>query len=260
MTEMNDQWYRAALAEETEAFAGLIGRADLATPVPTCPEWTLGELAAHVGRAHRWAAATVATRAQLMLPFEQVEGLDMPEQAPKAADWLREGATRLLDAQRDIEPDAAVWNWMQPGPALFWVRRMVNETAVHRADAAIATGTTYDLPAERGVEVLDEGLHLVSFAATRALAPKYVSLRGTGQTLHVCATDPDVAGRGEWLVHREPGMVRVERGHADADVTLRGPLADLVLVMYRRVELDHPGVEIIGDRAQMEHWREHSAM
>lgn len=260
MTGMDEQGYREALAEETESFAALIGRADLAAPVPTCPEWNLGELAAHVGRAHRWAAATVAARAQLMLPFEQVEGLEMPQQAPAAADWLRAGAHLLLDAHRDVEPDVVVWNWMQPGPSLFWVRRMVNETAVHRADAALATGTPYELPVRRGVDVLDEGLHMVSFAATRALAPRYVALRGAGQTLHVCASDPEAEEAGGWLVRRGPEVVRVERGHADADVTLRGPVADLVLVMYRRVDLDHPGVEITGNRAQMEHWREHSAM
>ena len=33
--------------------------ADLDAMVPTCPEWTLRELAHHVGRIHHWAAANI---------------------------------------------------------------------------------------------------------------------------------------------------------------------------------------------------------
>ena len=46
----------------TETLAELAAGADLTRPVPTCPDWTMRQLITHVGRAHRWAAAIVATR------------------------------------------------------------------------------------------------------------------------------------------------------------------------------------------------------
>jgi len=52
----------AEIDASTATIAGLIGEAGLAAPVPTCPDWTLRELAIHVGRAHRWAAEIVGTR------------------------------------------------------------------------------------------------------------------------------------------------------------------------------------------------------
>ncbi len=42
----------SALADAAE------GHLDL--PVGSCPEWTLAELVAHVGRVHGWVCATVA--------------------------------------------------------------------------------------------------------------------------------------------------------------------------------------------------------
>ena len=41
--------YRAELDAETARFAEAAADADPARPVPTCPEWTLAQLAAHVG-------------------------------------------------------------------------------------------------------------------------------------------------------------------------------------------------------------------
>jgi mycothiol maleylpyruvate isomerase-like protein len=53
--------HAAAFVEENELFAALAASADLATPVPTCPEWTLKQLFRHVGRGDRWAATIVRT-------------------------------------------------------------------------------------------------------------------------------------------------------------------------------------------------------
>ena len=52
--------FRAALIEETAAFGDIIRTADLDTPVPACPGWTLKQLLKHVGRGNRWCAQIVA--------------------------------------------------------------------------------------------------------------------------------------------------------------------------------------------------------
>jgi predicted lipid carrier protein YhbT len=53
-------------------------------------------------------------------------------------------------------------------------------------------------------------------------------------------------------------MVVLERTPAKADVALRGPAADLLLVISRRCPLDAaPTLELQGDRALLDHWIEH---
>ena len=54
----------AEVEGSTGTLADVAGRTDPATQVPTCPDWTFRQLITHVGRAHRWAATIVATRAQ----------------------------------------------------------------------------------------------------------------------------------------------------------------------------------------------------
>ena len=79
------------------------------------------------------------------------------------------------------------------------------------------------------------------------------SLRGDGETLHFHATDVD---SGEWLATRTPEGVTWEDGHAKADVAVRGPAADLLLVLNRR--WSPARVEVLGDAALLDHWIEHS--
>ena len=57
------------------------------------------------------------------------------------------------------------------------------------------------------------------------------------------------------LAHRR---VALERTHAEADVTVSGPAADLLLVISRRRPLDAaPALELQGDHALVHHWIEH---
>jgi hypothetical protein len=55
--------YGAALIEQNRLLADVLLAADPATPVPTCPGWTLLQLLRHVGRGDRWAAQIIRERA-----------------------------------------------------------------------------------------------------------------------------------------------------------------------------------------------------
>ncbi|CAM5743864.1 maleylpyruvate isomerase family mycothiol-dependent enzyme [Streptomyces hirsutus] len=47
------------------------------------------------------------------------------------------------------------------------------------------------------------------------------------------------------------------RGHEKATVALRGPLTSVLLAFYRRLPLDAPEVEVLGDRGKLlEFWLE----
>ena len=131
---------RAALVEETAAFGELIRTADPTTPVPTCPDWTLRQLFRHVGRGNRWAAKIVADRRDEALDPREVPDGKPPDDADAATDWLNAGVQLLLDSVDAAGAHTAVWTFIGPRPAPWWVRRRLHEATVHRADAAIAVG------------------------------------------------------------------------------------------------------------------------
>jgi len=48
----------------------------------------------------------------------------------------------------EVGPETPTSTWTLDRRAGFWTRRLTHETVVHRADAALATGTPYDVDAE----------------------------------------------------------------------------------------------------------------
>ena len=105
----------AEIEASTETLAGLVDGADLTIPVPTCPEWTLRQLATHVGRAHRWAAEIASTRSAEFIPFRQVPDGRLPDDPAQQAPWLRAGAARVIDAVREAGSDR-VWAFAGAAP------------------------------------------------------------------------------------------------------------------------------------------------
>src|SRR5580693_8160964 len=107
-----ERWY-AEIEASTETLAGLVHGADLTRQVPTCPEWTLRQLATHVGRAHRWSAEIVSTRSAEFIPFRQVPDGRIPDDPALHAPWLRAGAELLIKSVRQAGGDPG---WTGPMP------------------------------------------------------------------------------------------------------------------------------------------------
>jgi uncharacterized protein (TIGR03083 family) len=244
-----ERWY-AEIEASTEILAGIVHGADLTRPVPTCPDWTLRQLATHVGRAHRWAAEIASTRSAEFIPFRQVPDGRIPDDPALHAPWLRAGAARVIEAVSEAGSDP-VWTFAGLRPASFWARRMAHETAVHRADAEIAVGRQPELEPDLAVDAIDEWLGFVSGAAAE---DQSAGALPEGAVLHVHATDEGLDGAGEWLVRREGSEVTVQPGHGKGDVALRGPASRLLLVLLRRVPPDDPQVQVLGDPALLTGW------
>jgi len=242
----------AGLTASTEVLAALASQPDLSTPIPTCPEWTMRELCVHTGRAHRWAAAITSARAQQPIPFREVPDGKLPAEPAERGEWLRAGAARLTGAVAEAGDDP-VWTFNGAQPSLFWLRRMTHETAVHRADADMATGQPTELDPVLAADGIDEWLMDMSSIAWEGDDQRLRALP-EGRSIHVHVTDPGVAG--EWTMHSEPGVITTQRGHAKADVALRGPATSLLLVLMRRMPATGPGVEIVGDAAILGNWLE----
>ncbi|MER6052027.1 maleylpyruvate isomerase family mycothiol-dependent enzyme [Streptomyces sp. NPDC001793] len=252
--------YCTQLLVESEKFRDIVRHGDLTAQVPTCPDWTLADLARHVGGAHRWAGELVATRATDMIDPTTIAGAGGPGEAtPEALDaWLAEGAERTVAALREAGPDAPVWSWSGDNRAGFWARRMVHETVIHRADAALTTGTAYEVPPEIAADCLDEWFELCALPATAdRWADRAEGLFGPGRTLHLHATDTPPALNAEWLLDLTGEHVTHRRAHEKAAVAVRAPLTDLLLALYRRRPLDGEGaehIEVLGDRPLLDRW------
>ena len=238
----------AEIEASTETLAGLVHGADLTRQVPTCPEWTLRQLATHVGRAHRWAAEIVGTRSAEFIPFRQVPDGRIPDDPALHAPWLRAGAARLIETVQEAGSDP-VWTFDGPQPASFWARRMAHETAVHRADAQITAGREPQFDADLAADGIDEWLGSMSGVGG---SDSGVDALPDGAVLHVHVTDDGVDG--EWLIRREGDSISVKSGHGKGHVVVRGPAGRVLLVLLRRVPPDDPQVEVLGDATLLNRW------
>ncbi|MBE8524986.1 maleylpyruvate isomerase family mycothiol-dependent enzyme [Amycolatopsis sp. H6(2020)] len=244
---MDNASLAAGLHQHTAGFAEAVGSADPDERVPTCPEWPLRVLTGHIGQAHRWAASIVRDG-----PSPVPDPFDADPGAPeKWSDWLREGAEDLEDAVK-AAGDTPVWTFFGLQPARFWLRRMLHDTTIHHADAALATGKSFTVAPDLAADAISEWLEVLSDPVTASIKPDFAELRGVGQTLLLEPGD----GTG-WLITRTHGGVRWTRESKPADVTLTGPVQDLLLVLTRRLPADR--VTVIGDQALAAHWLAHTA-
>ncbi|MFB7913166.1 maleylpyruvate isomerase family mycothiol-dependent enzyme [Streptomyces sp. NPDC056061] len=247
--------YCDEIITRTDALRDVLRGADLGATVPTCPDWTLRDLAGHVGGAHRWVGEIVRTRAA-----EAVRPEDVPHVRPGGDDpavldaWLAEGAAGTVEALRAAGEDLKVWSWAWEHSTGFWARRMAHETIVHQADAALTVRAGYEVAPELAADTIDEWLEIVSFVQA-AGNEKAARLTGPGRSIHLHATDaPDA----EWLIELGEDGFAWRRAHGKASVALRGPLTDLMLVFNRRLPADSDRVEVLGDAELLDFWLEHT--
>ncbi len=258
MAPLRDDRYLDALTVQSVLFAKALHEADLQQPVPTCPDWTLYQLAEHVGQAHRGATMIVTRRATTAPDPRELDVAAAPEDLDELGGWLRDGAGELVDAIRAAGPQTQVWTWSDDQRAGFWARRMAHETAVHRAYAELALGHDFALEPDLAADAISEWLDALSSPQAVEFRPEFAELRGEGQILHLHSTDPGLGEAGEWIVRRTPSGPVWEHGHAKGDVAVRGAVVDLLLVLLRRVPPEQAPIEVLGDAAVLAHWLQHT--
>ena len=240
------------LIAENAALAELLRDADPDTPVPTCPEWTLDQLMRHVGRGDRWCAQIVA-EGEYVDP-RTVPGGKPPNDRDGQIAWLHDGPRLLIDAVAQTGPDTPVWTFLGLRPAAWWIRRRLHETAVHRADAALALGTDFEIDPSVAADGITEYLERVVIRSDqngdRPLEDD--------QSLHLHAIDEGLGGPGEtpreWMILGRPDGIAFDHEHGKATAALRGPARDLLLAIVRRGGAAELGLEIFGDRAVWDTW------
>lgn len=227
------------------------GAAGLDAPVPTCPDWIVRDLVAHVGAAHRYATRVVSG------------GNPDATEAPAAADaraggdllgWFDDGATALLQALADApdDLDAPVFLENAPDPRRYWVRRQCHETSVHAVDALAARLGRAPRPEEtwlRPALALDGVDELLRGFVPRPTSTTVQVPRPTTVLVQPLAAAPsrgDQTGRMpvRWVVRARPDApTDVEVQTADdaawcedvvADHVLEAPAVELYLRLWGR--------------------------
>lgn len=225
--------------ERTAAeFAAVLGRLDPEVAVPGCPEWTVADLALHLGSGQRWAASILLSGVGQKRPEVLRTTISWP-------DWYAGTTAALAAAVRAVDPDEPCWNFAPVEQrAGFWARRRMHETVIHLVDAvqAEAPGTTglNAIPAELAADGVDEifGVFLPRLLA-RGIEPAVTRQIG------VRAIDTG----DEWTLTPVPAGDRpqVDRGKATGEAVVSGTAAELDLCLWKRLPADVLTVE--GDPA-----------
>ncbi|MFG2094808.1 maleylpyruvate isomerase family mycothiol-dependent enzyme [Streptomyces sp. NPDC048612] len=249
--------HRAAVATETAAFVAVLDGADLSAPVPGCPEWTLRDLVRHTGSVQRMFSVLLRRLVQEPPRSREVE-LDLPAAEDGWAGWLSASAAVAEEAFAGTDPDAPMWAWGVDQHARFWMRRMLFETLVHRTDAECAVGRRPVIDPVLAADGVDE--FLTNLPHATPFAPQVARLRGEGETLRFRCTDTD----GDWLVRLRPdgfaaAPLTGDAAAASADAGVEGTAADLLLLLYGRLDHAADAFTTTGDAELLTRWFTNSA-
>lgn len=215
-----------AIADESHRLLTAVAGSDLDTTVPSCPEWSVRDLAHHIGEVQwYWGQNVLAKNAETRSGGKLTA---LPDDTDLYA-WLGWCTYTLLGALRDAGPDAPCWAWW-PAPRTAGAvgRHQAQEVAVHRWDA-------------EGAAAIPSSRPLASALATDGV-PEFIQVM-VGEDLHalrgtvrLTATDTGES----WDVVGDADGAGPDRASE-----LRATASDLVLMLYRRLPV--PDADVVGD-------------
>ena len=236
--------------ERSTAFRAAVAAAPgLDVQVPTCPEWTLFELAEHLGGGDRFWAAVVGAGPADGPPAEATAAraaLVLPREREALVAWLAASTQLLLSALREAGAESSCWTWwpasQSPQNSGGIARHRAQETAVHTYDAQATVGAPEPLPAEAALDGAEEFLFTV--CATPSPWPHkpttfdFHAAEGRSWRLTV-----DGDGARSTRVPA-PGTTTAEASDT-AGASIHGTASELVLFCYDRIPAD--SLHIDGD-------------
>lgn len=167
----------------------------------------------------------------------------------------------LLDEFAARSPEAPTLTWYAPEQNVgFWIRRMAQETVIHRVDAELAAGVPLaEIPDDLAVDGVDEVLVRFLAHGSREWVEDF------GDSLADCDGRSVVvtAGTRRWLVRLTPNGVDVDpldpgagdTGAGEAGAAgVSGSPVDVLLWLWRRTDDD--AISLSGDRALIVKLRE----
>lgn len=246
---MDNQRLLACLAADKQRLRAVAAR-DLAAAVPSCPEWTVTDLVLHVAQVYRHKTEIMRQNA-----MPQPWPPELPDEPPLTL--LDQRYAALSDEFAARAPSSPVPTWYAPEQTVgFWIRRMAQETVIHRIDAELALKEPIaPVPEELAVDGVDEVLErFLAFGSREWLEDFGDHLAGCDGRAVLITT----GGRG-WLVRLTPDGVDLASagpgaGEAEAAAAVTGDPQAMLLWLWRRA--GDESVEIGGDRTLVSKLRE----
>lgn len=242
MTRLDPAEYRRLFEVETARLAA-VDEGSLTFDIPHIEGWTVHSVVGHTAWLLRYIGLC------LQAPPDDAPARSAIGEPPVGAavlPWFEEGADQVRTLLAEADLDVMRPTWTGPQPTSWWLRRVTQEIAMHRWDAQSAT----DRPDEIDTDLARDGIEevLEVFVPNRL---QFDVLAGTGETIHLHATDAD---NGEWMLDLQPDEVRWERGHAKGDAAARGSMSDLLLLLWSRIPPSR--VEVFGDGGLLDRWQQ----
>ncbi|MDQ6659163.1 MAG: maleylpyruvate isomerase family mycothiol-dependent enzyme [Actinomycetota bacterium] len=237
-----------AIASATAVIVEHLESAGPKAAVPTCPDWTLRDLVAHVGMVHRWAT-TIVANGITQRPDITVE----PAPADGLADWLVDGSDRLVETIAQAPDDLQSLVIFKTGlsPKEFWARRQAHESTIHSVDAQsarrgrIPTTKEADIRQELAVDGLDELL--------TGFVPRRNSELRSEEPLTFVVAPTDIDRAWTVLLSADPPVTsRGGMAGGDADAVLTGTAASLYLGLHNRGD----EIAVTGEPELLGVWRD----
>jgi uncharacterized protein (TIGR03083 family) len=246
-TRLPDERYLELLDSDLEALVAASG--DLAADVPGCPGWTVRDLLSHVIGVYRHKVVAIDTAAQP--PSREVGDWGDLVDGEDPREVLRSVYAELRERLTARDPLTPTWAWWPAEQTLgFWIRRMAQETAVHRWDAETAVlGLDGAAPIadDLATDGIDELLGWLTWPWDEVPQDD-----ATGQSVLVSTADHS------WTVTLARTVVTVEGGGTDGAAFAAGEPSGLLLHVWGRPG-DH-GVATMGDTTALRLLRERLAM
>ncbi len=214
--------------------------------VPTCPDWTVADLTRHVGQVY-------LHKVELLRHGKQ------PDQWPPA-EFEQTDPVQLLDRGYNAltaefaarKPSDATSTWYEPDQTVgFWIRRMAQETVIHRIDAELACGALVAaIPEDLAVDGIDELLKIfVAWAFSQWPEDFTEALKGTPGYSYLIRTEmTGYTQTVRWSVRTGPDQIDVDGGPGAAadenrapDVTVSGTPAAVLRWSWNREAETAPG-------------------
>jgi uncharacterized protein (TIGR03083 family) len=210
---------------------------DLSAAVPSCPGWTVTDLVRHLAEVYLHKVEAMRQQ-KLPEPWPPVE---ITSEEPLAL--LDRAWADLSQEFADRPPDLAAYTWYEPDQTVgFWIRRMAQETVVHRIDAELALGEPVaPVPTDLAIDGIDEVLAIFLTYGSQRWVEEFAADLAQADRRPVLVS----SGGYAWQLRATPSGVRLEPvASGEPAATVRGdPEATLRWLWGRGGD----GVEASGD-------------
>lgn len=207
--------------------------------VPSCPGWSVTDLTRHVGEVylHKTLAMREGTEPDPWPPSGLAD-----EDPLVLLDRTYAGLIEEFAAHKPEDPAGSCY---APDQTVgFYIRRMAQETVIHRINAELATGQPVAaVPDDLAIDGIDE---LLKVFVTYNVAewPDYfadILVKSSGRTCTVHA------GRAVWQIRTGPGVFVVTNGAGDgvADATVSSAPAAVPRWLWNREDANASSAVIV---------------